>query len=102
MTDRTYTCVVTGAGVGTVTVDTDRRMTWSVQQVSSEMATAPGTAACVIRKNGYLVTQMIAQADVAGGDPPVELLPSDVMTVVWTGATPGDVGKVLVTYDEVP
>jgi hypothetical protein len=102
MTDRPFTCVVTAGGIGTVTIKPDRRMNWSVQQLSNEMLTAPGTAICALRKNGYLVTQLIAQADVAGGDPPVTLLPSDVMTVVWSGATPGDVGKVLVTYEEIP
>lgn len=101
MADRSFTCVVTAGGVGTVTIKPDKRMTWVVQQVSNEMLNAPGTSICAVRKNGFLISPLIAQADVAAGDPPVYLLPSkDSMTVIWTGATPGDIGTVFVTYEE--
>lgn len=99
MADQTYTSVTNAAGKCTITVDPDRQQTWVVSQVSGEMPTAPATTTCAIRKNGYLVSILIAQADTAAGDPYVTVLPSDVFTVEWTGATPGDLGKALVFYE---
>ena len=99
MADQTYTAVTAANGRCTVTVKSERRTTWIVSQVSSEMSTAPVGCQCTLRKNTYFVTALIATGDTAGGPPPVRLLPSDVLTVEWTGATPGDVGKVLVFYD---
>ena len=103
MTDRTYTAVAGGTGAATVTIKPDGRETWSVSQVSVENASAPAGATCTLRKNGNLVSPMVAQADTAAGDPPVLLLPwkSDVLTVEWRGCTPGNVGSVFMIYDQV-
>lgn len=99
MADQTYTGVTNAAGVCTVTIDPDRQQTWVVSQISNEMSTAPATATCAVRKNGYLITVLIPQADTAAGDPYVTVLPSDVLIVQWTGATPGAIGKVLAFYE---
>lgn len=102
MADQTYTQAVSAGGAATVSVRPSQKLrTWVVQQVSTEMSTAPLGAVCAIRKNGFLVSFAAATGDTAAGDPPVTLYGSDVLTVEWTGCTPGDVGRVLVIYDEV-
>ena len=102
MADQTFTAVVAAGGTAVVTVRPSQKLrTWVVTQVSVEMGTAPIGAACVLRKNGALVTPLVATGDAASGDPPVVLYGSDTMTITWTGCTPGDVGTVLMFYDEV-
>ena len=77
-----------------------RTRSWTVQQVSVEMSTAPIGAACALRRAGRLVTLLIPTGDVAGGDPPVVLRGGEQLTVTWTGCTPGDIGHVYVIYDD--
>ena len=102
MADQTFTATADAGGTAVVTVRPGQKLrTWVITQVSVEMSTAPIGTACVIRKNGALVTPVVATGDAATGDPPVVLYGSDVLTITWTGATPGDVGTVLVFYDEV-
>lgn len=96
----TLTAVANGAGTATVNIVTNGVDTWTISQVSVEMATAPAGALCVLRKNGYLITPLIATGDAATGDPPMRLLPSDAATVVWTGVAPGAVGKVALIFDD--
>lgn len=73
---------------------------WTVTQVSTEMGSAPIGSTCELRKNGSMVTPMIATGDVAGGDPPVVLNAADALTVSWAGCTPGDVASAFVIYDD--
>lgn len=102
MADQTYTAVTAASGKCTATVRTERRLTYLISQVSNEMLSAPVGCTCTLRKNGYLISVMIAAADTAAGDPPVLILPSDVLTVEWVGATPGALGKVMIFYEVVP
>lgn len=90
--------IVAANGRATVTVKTTRNQVWMISQVSIEMQSAPLGSACVLRKNGRAITPLVATMDAAGGDPPVQLLPQDVLTVEWTGCTPGDVGNTLIFY----
>lgn len=69
-----------------------------VTQVAAEMAGAGG-AIGVIRRNGAIVTPFVPTGGAAGGDPPIWLWPGDQMTVEWTGAPAGAVGKITVFYD---
>jgi hypothetical protein len=69
-----------------------------VTQVAVEMAGA-ASATCVVRRNSSIVCVLVATGDAAGGDPPIWLWPGDVMTVEWTGATAGAVGKATIFYD---
>lgn len=69
-----------------------------VTQVAAEMAGA-AAAVCAIRRNTWLVCPIVATGDAGAGDPPIWLWPGDEMTVEWTGAPPGAVGKVTVFYD---
>jgi hypothetical protein len=103
MADQTYSATATASGAATITITPAQKLrTWVVSQVAIEVAgTAPFGAACALRKNGALVSPMIAQADTAGGDPPVTLYGSDVLTVVWTGLTSGQAVNAFVIYDEV-
>ena len=97
----TITPVVDAAGVATATVKpTSDSQTWTVTQVSVELATAPVGATCDVRKNGYLVSPAIPTGDTVAGDPPVILQSYDVLTVTWAGCTPGDVARVLVFFDD--
>lgn len=98
---REYTATVNASGVATVTIRTRTRLqTWTISQVSVEMATAPIGSTCELRRNGFLVTPLIGTGDAASGDPPVILRGTDVCTVTWAGGTPGDIGKVLIFFDD--
>lgn len=99
--DAAYDGIVGAAGTLTVSFGPGARTrTWTVSQVSVEMSSAPVGATCAVRKGGRLVTLLIAQGDVAGGDPPIVLRGGETMTVEWAGCTAGDVGHVLVVYRE--
>lgn len=102
--DKSYTAVVSAGGSAVVTIRPLKSVTWVISQISVEMVTAAGQSAgtCEVRKNGRLVTPLVATGDAATGDPPVTLWPTDQCTVTWSAATPGLVGTVLAFYDEVP
>ena len=95
-----YSATVGADGTATVTIAPTSSARWVVTQVSVELATAPASAACVLRLNGFYVSPLIATGDAAGGDPPVTINVGDELTVEWSGCTPGQVGRVLVFYDE--
>lgn len=99
-TDTAFSAAVTAAGVAVVTIRSFASQTWTVQQVSTEYPTAPIGSTSNIRKNGSQLTQMISTGDVADGPPPTTLRPGDVMTVNWSGATPGQTVKVFIVYDD--
>lgn len=69
-----------------------------VTQVAAEMAGAVA-ATGAIRRNGSLVSPFVPTGDAAGGDPPIWLWPGDLLTVEWTGAPVGGVGKVTIFFD---
>lgn len=101
LADLAFSPVVEASGGVTVTIRTRTRLqTWMLQQVSVEMPSAPLGATCELRKNGFLITPLIATGDAADGDPYVQLRGSDVATVTFAGCTPGDVGQVFVIYDD--
>lgn len=72
-----------------------------VSQVSVEMVSGADLATCVLRYNGTAVSPLVATTDAAGGDPPITVMPGDLLTVVWTGATAGSTGTALFIYDDV-
>lgn len=94
----TYTGQDAGGGNVTVTVRPPYGEVWTVTQVSVEIASTTAGGSCTLRKNGYLVSPLVVGADAASGDPPVVLLPTDVLTVEWRNVTVGAVGKVSLTY----
>lgn len=78
-----------------------RNRNWTVQQISAQMPGAPIGCVCTVKKNGAFVTLLIPTGDSAAGDPPILLRGhSDILTVEYTGATPGAVGTVTAFYDE--
>jgi hypothetical protein len=99
---QTYSATAAASGAATITISpSTKARTWVISQVSIEVAgTAPFGAAAVMRVNGNLITPMVAQADAAGGDPPVTLYGSDTMTIVWSGLTSGQTVKATIIYDE--
>lgn len=100
----TDTVAVGGDGRCTVTIRPTNSVVWTVSQVTVEMLPQPADDSipsgldCNLRKNGYLVTPMVPNGDAAGGDPAIQLLPSDVLTVEWTGGAPGHLGRVMAIY----
>jgi len=102
MADRAFSSTVGANGIATITIKTGGYQTWRVTQVSVEMANAPIGTGCFLRKNGSLITPLVATGDAASGEPPIDLLPSDTMTVQWSGATPGLSGSALVIYEVIP
>jgi hypothetical protein len=102
VTDQAFTAIVNAAGVAVVTFKPPTfRASYIVQQVSVEYATAPIACVCTLRKNGRFITLIIPTGDAAGGDPPVPLNGgSDIMTVTFTGGTPGQTVNVFFIYDD--
>lgn len=99
--DQALSVTTAANGTATATVQTRTKLqTWTVQQVSVEMPTAPIGATCALRKGGVLITPLIPTGDAASGDPPIILRPGDVLTIVFTGCTPGSIGTVLVIFDD--
>lgn len=98
------TGVVDGDGRLTVPIRPTNAVIWTVSQVTAELMvpdgeSVPAGADCNLRKNGYLLTPLVPNGDAAGGDPAIQLLPADVITVEWSGCQPGHIGKVLAIYD---
>lgn len=99
--DQAYSVTVDGAGSAVQRIQTATKFqTWTISQVSVEMATAPIGATCYLRKNGVGISPLIPTGDAASGDPPILLRPGETMTVEWAGCTPGDVGSVYLIYDD--
>lgn len=102
------TAAVAADGKCTIQIKTNGVVQWRVSQVSSEMLplpeteSVPASADCNLRYNGYLLTPLVPNGDAAGGDPSILLRPSDVLTVEWTGCTPGHLGRVLAIYEVEP
>ncbi len=72
-----------------------------VTQVAAEMAGA-GAAIGVIRRNGAIVTPFVPTGGAAGGDPPIWLWPGDTLTVEWSSAPVGALGKATIFYELAP
>lgn len=101
LADQTLSVTVGAAGTATASVQTKTKFqTWTVSQVSVEMATAPIGATCDVRKGGALITPLIPTGDAATGDPPITLRPGETMTVNFAGCTPGATGTVYLIYDD--
>src|SRR4030095_16326610 len=99
--NKSYSGTVTAAGTLTIRIQPPGIIMWNVGQVSIDMPTAPSGSVCVVRLNGTSLTPMVSQRYVAAGDPAILLQPGHVLTLEWTGCTPGDLGKVLAILDEV-
>lgn len=97
---RTFTAIVDTDGAAVVTMKTNQIATWTVSQVSNELAGAPAGSSCALRHNGYLISALIPTGDAATGDPPMRIRPGDVATVEWLGCTPGDLAKVVIIFDD--
>jgi len=94
----TAAATATAAGVATVTFTPRANQVNRVTQVACEMVNGAGAIGW-IRRNGAPVTPFVPTGDAPAGDPPIWLWPGDVMTVEWTGAPAGAVGKVTIFYD---
>jgi hypothetical protein len=78
---------ITGT-TGQVVIKTGGSQTWIVSQITTNAPAAAFTATCKIRRNGVIIVPfMVPTGDVASGEPPIEIGPSDTITVDWTGVT---------------
>lgn len=91
---------VGATGRATISLTPSGMYGWTVDQVSVEMLTAPSGAECYLRRNGSMVSPIIPTASVVDGAPAVILNPGDVLTVEWSGCTPGDTAKATFMYDD--
>jgi hypothetical protein len=94
----TLSAITAATGICRVAYNPRGANTYEFNQISAEMAGA-SAATCAIRRNGALVCPIVATGDAAGGDPPVWIWPGDELTVEWTGAPVGAVGKVTAFYN---
>lgn len=102
MSDVPFSATADATGAAQIVISPGtRQRTWIVSQVAIEVVgAAPVGATATLRKNGNLVSPMIAQADTAGGDPPVTIRGYDQLTVTWAGLTPGMTVRGFAIYDE--
>lgn len=100
MADEQYASTVRADGTATVRFTPTKNRPWRVQQVSTEYRDAPTGTTAELRKNGNLITVMLA-SDVADSDPPVPVAPGDRMEVNWFAGTPGDSVAVYIIYTEI-
>lgn len=94
----TLSAITDAAGLCTVTFRVPGQVAWQVEQITAELPGAPFGAVGELRINDALVTPFVAPADAMGGDPPLSVFAGDVVTVEWTGSTPGLQGRVLILY----
>jgi hypothetical protein len=100
MPDDQFSTVVAADGTATIRFTPTKDRPWKLQQVSIEMRDAPSGAVAELRKNGNLITVMIA-SDVADSDPPIPVAPGDRIEITWTGGTPGAAVSAYIIYTEV-
>lgn len=100
MASEPYSAAVDASGTAVITIaPRNQIVTWRVTQVSAQLVTAPKGSVCTLLHNGSFVTYLVATGDVADGSPPIDVIPGDALTVVWTGCTPGDVARVTAYYE---
>lgn len=74
---------------------------WNVTQVSLSMASAPAGCSAILKYQNVLhAPAFSARRAAIGGDPPMILKGGEQASVRWTGATPGDIGQILVIYEK--
>lgn len=100
MPDDQYSSAVRADGTALIRFTPTKDKPWQLQQVSIEMRDAPSGAVAELRKNGNLITVMVA-SDVADSDPPIPVVPGDRMEVTWRGGTVGAPVSVYIIYQEV-
>ena len=77
-------------------------MEWDVYQVSVQTQSST-TSYCEMRHNGFFLCATTQGAkDSADGPPDVIVLPSDMLTLIWSHGAPGDIGTAGVWYNENP
>jgi hypothetical protein len=100
MADDQFSSTVRADGTATIRFTPTKNKPWALLQVSTEYRNAPSGCTAELRKNGNLVTVMLA-SDVADSDPPVPVSPGERMEVNWFGGTAGNVVNCYIIYAEV-
>lgn len=89
---------VPASGILTTTFRVRGNQATRATQVTSKMVGGAGST-CELQLNGNLISPMVPTGGAAGGVPYPEVGPGDELSLVWTGATPGLVGKMVVIYE---
>jgi hypothetical protein len=100
MADDQYSAVIKANGTGLISFTPTKNQPWLLRQVSIEYRNAPSGCTAELRKNGNLITVMLA-TDVSDSEPPVPVAPGDRMEITWTGGTPGNPVAAYIIYDTV-
>lgn len=104
MAQQAYAVAAGSTGAATITVRSRDPRGWRVTQVSVAMtagsaSAVSGSATAGVYLNGFLIAPAVAQGDAVAGDPPVDLLVGDDLTIVWAGANAGNICQALVFYE---
>jgi len=78
----------------------DRRLTYTVQQVSTKAPNVGDAAESALVLDGDQITPMTPQAGAASGEPYIDVRPGSSMYVEWTGATAGALCIATFIYDD--
>lgn len=100
MADDQYSARVSAGGSGSIKFTPTKNLPWLLKQVSIEHPNAPSGCTAELRKNGNLITVMLA-TDVADSDPPIPVAPGDRMEINWFNATPNGTVSAYIIYDTV-
>lgn len=97
MPDDQFSGAVKADGTALIAFTPTKNLPWLLQQVSIEYKNAPSGCTAELRKNGNLITVMVA-SDVADSDPPVPVAPGDRIEVKWFNGTVGNPVSVYIIY----
>jgi hypothetical protein len=99
---RSFPGVVASDGTATVLIQQDNALKeWDIHQVSVNAPVTSSKATVQMLVNGFFLTKSAqAAGDTATGPPDVILSRSDIMTLAFAGANPGDRVNVAVWYTE--
>lgn len=94
-----YQGIVPADGILEVTFTCPPNQIWEVRQVSLEMENAPSGCTAVVKYLSSLHAPAFDASKAAiSGNPPMELKGGERGSVRWEGATPGEIGQILVIY----
>lgn len=100
MARNSYNAIAASNGRATIQIRSTAPQTWIIGQIQLTMPSAPAGCVCNIRYNNESAGIPAAAArDTVSGEPFIELLPRDVLSVEWTGATPGSSASITILYE---
>lgn len=101
---RAYQAVANSSGFATVTFSPYvESVEWDVYQISIQTSNQNDACSCEVHHNGYfLCGTNQGFKDSAVGPPDMVVKASDIATIMWFGANPGDQCQAGIWYNENP